>query len=169
LSLGFKDLKFSNTLHDNGLFTGSCKFDLNYPEPTRKTGKTIIPGEPKNSAYESECSAASKAIAFVERELGIEIIDLNYYSLLDKIDSVDHLRSVAKKYVDIQHLVADEWMCMITKLKQIVNTQFEAFKGLGIHIDEKDKIETAEMIEQDLGEITFLYHLSTMGLDQDIS
>jgi hypothetical protein len=151
------------------MFTGNCKLDLNGTESTWKVGKTIIHGDAKNSAYEAECSAASKAIAYVERVLCIEIIDLNYYTLLDKMDSLDHLTSVSNKYVAIQHLVADEWLCMITKLKQVVNTSIDVFKGLGIDVDEKHRIESAEMIEEDLGEITFLYNMSTMDLDHSSS
>jgi hypothetical protein len=85
------------------------------------------------------------------------------------MDSLDHLTSVSNKYVAIQHLVADEWLCMITKLKQVVNTSIDVFKGLGIDVDEKHRIESAEMIEEDLGEITFLYNMSTMDLDHSSS
>jgi hypothetical protein len=44
--------------------------------------KTNIQGDVKKSVYEAECSAAAKAISYLERIMSLEVVDLNCHSLV---------------------------------------------------------------------------------------
>jgi hypothetical protein len=76
--------EFINILEDNDLFRGICKISLNGVVTSQTAGPTIIEGDVKKTASEAECSAATKAIQFLERSMGLEIIDVNFPVLLKK-------------------------------------------------------------------------------------
>jgi hypothetical protein len=169
LYLGFKNASFSNTLSGNIQFTGSCKIDVNDTCTSRTTGKTTINGDVKKSAYEAECSAAAKAIGFLETVLSIKVVDLNYLSLLDKQASLNPFLKVKTKYDAIQNFVINEWRSMIDQMKGIVKSKFEASEQVNLAVDEEERIESYEMMKESVGDMSMLYDLCTVDLYQDSS
>jgi hypothetical protein len=165
LSLGGKAPKFSNTFVDNDMFRGECKINFEDSNTFNPIGKTNIQGDAKKSAYEAECSSAAKAISFLERFMCIQVVDLNFAALLEMDATLKCLELVKSKYVDFECHIAAEWRLMITEVKGMVNAQYASCKHMGLNVDEYDKIECSQLLEETIGDITFLFDLCTIGLD----
>jgi hypothetical protein len=164
LSLGFKNANFSNTLHGNIRFTGSCKININDTCTSRTTRKTTINGDVRKSAYEAECSAAAEAIDFIESVLSIKVVDLNYLILLEKQASLNCLLKVKSKYHIIQNLVLNRWRIMIDQLKGLANSKFEACKQLNLAVDEEERAEIEEIMKEIVCDMTMPYELCIVDL-----
>lgn len=54
---------------------------------------------------------------------------------------------------------------MIVKLKTLVNSQFKVCKQNDLDVDENQKIESSQIMEQTVTNITMLYDLCTIDLD----
>jgi hypothetical protein len=164
VSLGFEKATFKNTLEDNFIFRGTCKINVNTGS-LRSTGKTSIFGDSKSSAYEAECSAAAKAISFLESVLCIKVFDLNYGALMEKEDLLNTLLTLNAKYQSIDHQVPLEWRSMIVKLKSLLSSQIELCNQNDLDVDHSQREEICEILLDTFGDITMLYDLSTIDLD----
>jgi hypothetical protein len=58
---------------------------------------------------------------------------------------------------------------MIDQLKGLANSKFEACKQLNLSVDEEEKAEIEDIMNEIVGDMTMLYELSTVDLYQDSS
>jgi hypothetical protein len=164
LALGFEEAKFTHTLKDNEMFKGRCIFHMAGTGTSNVVGKTIICGELKMTASEAECSAAAKSIRYLERVIGLEVVDLSYPTLIVKDELVHHLLSIRGKFQSIEQHILEKWKSMVSELKGLVNQEYAYCQEMGFDVDEHDRINCSDIIQDTIGDINMLFNLSTMAL-----
>lgn len=166
LSLGSKAPKFSTRLVCNDMFQGECKIIVDDTWISNNTGKIVIEGDVKSTPYEAQCSAASKAINYLEKFFGIEVVDLNFHRIQKKHETLEFLQCIKAEYVVLERQIAAEWRSNITEIEGMVNSEYTVCMEMGLDVVENDKIQCSQLLEESIGDINTLFHLCTMGLEQ---
>lgn len=90
--------KYSTSVTENDLFIGTCSIHVGPCSGPDPSGRSHISGDAKSGPAEAECSAAAKAIYFLQRFRNIEIVDFNYDSLVVLRQKFDNLLALRSQY-----------------------------------------------------------------------
>lgn len=121
LNLGHAE--YSSKVDGNGLFVGKCKFFVGRCKGRTSTGRTVVEGRAKSTPAEAEGSAASNALALLERLRGMEVIDLNYAKYQEQKNKVVRAGQLRALYNELVANADSDWSGLIESVGSIVAEQ----------------------------------------------
>lgn len=112
--VGLPDPKYSNEVFfQAGLFCGYVNLVLPTIMEAGCGGETYIRGVELSNAFSAEESAAEKALSFLESNLKLTIVDLNYSERIYAIEKDKLLTKLRTCLVDAASRIKKDWSSMV--------------------------------------------------------
>jgi len=127
-ALDLPPAKYRTEVTENDLFIGFCSIYLGSCVGPNATGPTDIRGDPKQSQFDAESSAAAYMISFLERTKKFEVVDFNYDSLNMLREKHDNLLHHRWKYDSVVSDAYMSWEHFADSLQAIINEQYDLAK-----------------------------------------